>query len=236
MTKGMTKEVIARYTSSGHKFEILVDSEKVQRYKEKQDVPIRDIMIGDHIFTDLSKAESVKDDLLLRVFKTDDVLKVAEHIIRHGEIQLTTEQRKDALEKKRNKIIAYISKHAVDPRTKLPHPPQRIENAFAEAKIRIDPFARAEDQIKDIIKQIRPILPLSIEDKIVAFRIPVNYAGATRNAISRLGNILKDEWSGQYWFVEIEVPAGMVDELFGEVNSITHGENESKIISSKNHD
>ncbi len=230
---GTTKEVTARYTHSGHKFEILLDSEKVRKYKEDGNVQIRDILIGDDIFTNLSKAERAKEDLLLEIFKTSDILKIAEHIIKHGEIQLTTEQRREAHEKKKNKIISYISKHAVDPKTKLPHPPQRIENALEQAKVRIDPLTRAEDQIKDIIKQLRPLLPLSFENKVVAFRIPVKYAGTTRTAIARTGSILKEEWSGQYWFAEIEIPAGMQDELFSEVNSITHGENESKILESK---
>ncbi len=230
---GTTKEVIARYTHSNHKFEILLDSEKVQKYKEDKTIQIRDILIGDDIFTNLGKAERAKEDLLLEVFKTSDILKIAERIIKHGEIQLTTEQRREAHEKKKNKIISYISKHAVDPKTKLPHPPQRIENALEQAKVRIDPLTRAEDQIKDIIKQLRPLLPLSFENKVVAFRIPVKYAGTTRTAIARTGSILKEEWSGQYWFAQIEIPAGMQDELFSEVNSITHGENESKILEPK---
>lgn len=230
---GTTKEVIARYTHSNHKFEILLDSEKVQKYKEDKTIQIRDILIGGDIFTNLGKAERAKEDLLLEVFKTSDILKIAEHIIKHGEIQLTTEQRREAHEKKKNKIISYISRHAIDPKTKLPHPPQRIENALEQAKVRIDPLTRAEDQIKDIIKQLRPLLPLSFENKVVAFRIPVKYAGTTRTAIARTGSILKEEWSGQYWLAEIEIPAGMQDELFSEVNSITHGENESKILESK---
>lgn len=230
---GTTKEVIARYIHSGHKFEILLDSEQLQIYKEGGSVPLNDVLIGNDIFTDLSKAERAKENLLLEVFKTTDILKISEYIIKHGDIQLTTEQRKEALEKKKNKIISYISKHAIDPKTKLPHPPQRIENAIDEAKIRIDPLIRAEDQIKDIIKQLRPLLALSFESKVVAFRIPVKYAGSVKTIIQRTSNLIKDEWSGQYWFAEVEIPAGALEDLFRDVNSITHGENESKMIESK---
>ncbi len=92
---------------------------------------------------------------------------------------------------------------------------------------------KAEDQVKDIIKQLRPVIPLSIENRVVAFRIPINYSGPVKSAIVKSGNILKEQWSGQYWLVETELPAGMLDELFSEVNSITHGENESKLLTSK---
>ncbi len=233
MTKSTAKEIIARYNSHGHKFEILVDPDKVKEFRENRDIPASDVMIGDSIFTDVGKAERVKDDLLITVFKTCDISQVAEKIIKHGEIQLTTEQRKEELEQKKKRIISFISRHAIDPKTKLPHPPKRIETALAEAKVRIDPQIKAEDQIKDIIKQLRPIIPLSIENRVVAFKIPIKYGGTVKSAILKAGTILKEEWSGQYWIVETELPAGMLDELFSEVNSITHGENESKMLTSK---
>ncbi|MCK5698692.1 MAG: ribosome assembly factor SBDS [Candidatus Aenigmarchaeota archaeon] len=233
MTKSTAKEIIARYTSHGHRFEILVDPNKAKEYKQNGDIPARDVMIGDYIFTDISKADRAKDDLLISVFKTSDVSLVAEQIIKRGEIQLTAEQRKEAFEQKKNRIVSFISRHAVDPKTKLPHPPKRIETALAEAKVRIDPQLKAKDQIKDIIKQLRPIIPLSIENRTIAFKIPVKYGGTVKSAIAKSGNILKEEWRGQYWLVETELPAGMLEELFNEVNSITHGENESKILPSK---
>ncbi len=229
MTKGIAKEVIARYSFGGHKFEILVDPKKARIYKDGGDISVGDILIGDYIFTDISKAERVKEDLLVSVFKTSNILEIAEKIIKQGEIQLTTEQRKEALEQKRNRIVAFISKHAVDPGTKLPHPPARIENALIEAKVRIDPLIKAEDQVKDVMSQLRSILPLSVENQVVVLKVPVKYGGTVRAVVVKTGKILKEEWMGQHWFVETEVPAGMVSELFGEVNSITHGDNESKI-------
>lgn len=227
---GLKNEVIARYTYSGHKFEIIVDPEKVQQYKENENIPLSQVIIGDSVFTDISKAERAKDELLLQVFKTKDIQKISEHIIRHGEIQHTAEQRRAALEQKRKKIVTYISRHAIDPRTKLPHPPQRIESALEQAKVRIDPFKKAEDQINEVIKQLRTLIPLSIESRTVAFKIPVRYAGTLRTIMAKSGKMLKDEWSGEYWFAEIEIPAGMLDELFSRVNAVTHGENESKIV------
>ncbi len=52
------------------------------------------------------------------------------------------------VEDKRKQIIQYINKNFVDPKTKLPHPIQRIENALEDVRVIIDPFKKAEDQIK----------------------------------------------------------------------------------------
>jgi ribosome maturation protein Sdo1 len=55
-------------------------------------------------------------------------------IVDEGEVQLTVEQRRELVEKKRAAIIAFISQQAVDPKTKMPHPPQRIELALEQIK------------------------------------------------------------------------------------------------------
>ena len=78
-----------------------------------------------------------------------------------------------------------IHRNGVDPKTKLPHPIQRLENAFEEAKIKIDERRSAEDQVKEILDKLRPVLPISFEKKE---GIPhINYVRifrATDNCIS----------------------------------------------------
>ena len=41
-------------------------------------------------------------------------------------------------EEKRLMVIATITREAINPQTKLPHPARRIEIAMEEAKVRID--------------------------------------------------------------------------------------------------
>ena len=47
---------------------------------------------------------------------------------------MTTEQRKELVDAKKKQIIAYIAANAINPQTKLPHPPLRIELALEEGK------------------------------------------------------------------------------------------------------
>ena len=69
-------------------------------------------------------------------------------------------------------IIEIIRKNGVDPKTKLPHPAQRIKNAMDEARVTINEFRRAEDQVDGILKSIRPVLPISFEKRKIAIKIP----------------------------------------------------------------
>lgn len=223
------KEVVARFSSFGKKFEILVNSEKIADYKAGK-IGVNDVVIGDGIFLDLGAAIRAPKDLLQQAFKTDDFKKIAEDILRRGEIQLTQEARREMLEQKKKRIIAYISAHSIDARTKAPIPPARLEAAMEDAKIRIDPFETPEAQIKEIVRALTPILPIKFENRRMAFRIPVNFAQQCRTVVQRIGTILREDWSGEYWLVETEFPAGMQDDLFGKLNAITHGNVESKTI------
>lgn len=238
------KEVIARLKSHGKEFDIIVDSEKVPLYKEGK-VGLKDILISDAIFRGLKTMkkieelpmkpgggkggdiERVKAEELMQIFGTTDFMAIAKQIVEKGEVQLTVEQRRELIEKKKKQIVTFISQQAVDPRTKNPHPPQRIELAMEQARVTIDPFKKVEEQVKDIIKALQPLLPLSIEKKRLAFKIPINCASQAKYLISSLGTIIKDEW-GASWIVEVEIPAGLVEQLYAKLNALTHGELESR--------
>ena len=72
-------------------------------------------------------------------------------ILEKGSIQLTTNQRKEMVEQKRQMIIQEIHSTAIDPKSKTPHPRTRIELALEESRFSVDPFKRLELQVKDAI-------------------------------------------------------------------------------------
>ena len=54
---------------------------------------------------------------------------------------------------KRKQIVTFIAKTYVDPRTHLPHPPLRIEQAMTDARVSVDPFKNPDEQVKDIVEK-----------------------------------------------------------------------------------
>lgn len=233
------KNVIARFSSHGKNFEIIVDAEKARLFKEGKLNDISDILVSNAVFRNIrtpkstekvmmmasfETAERVSEKELQEVFGTTDFLKIAESIIKEGEIQLTTDQRKELIEQKKRRIINFIVSEGVDPKTGNPHPPLRIENAMDQTKVRIDPFLSAEVQAKEIIKQISSILPISVEKKKIQLKIPVQYSGKCRNVVSNLGTVLKETWGTTEWIAIIEISAGSQRKLFDQLNSITHGQ------------
>ena len=166
------KAVIARYQSHGEKFEILVDPYLAAKLKEGQDIDISEILAIEAVYKDSGKGEKASEDALLKVFGTTDVKEIAKQIILKGHVQLTSQQRKEMQEQKKKQIISLIVKNTINPQTDTPHPPKRIEKALEEARVNIDIYKSAEEQLPRIIKELRKILPIKFEKRDIAIKIP----------------------------------------------------------------
>ena len=134
------------------------------------------------------------------------------------------------LEKRRKQIIELIAKEAIDARTNTPIPPQRRELAMEQAKVHIDPFKRAEDQIEGVVKALRPILPIKMEKVKVAVKVPSQFAMSAYQML-RSYKVVNEEWtsSGDV-IVVVEIPAGLQAELYERLGKLTHGQAQTKIL------
>jgi ribosome maturation protein SDO1 len=224
------KAVTARITREHVHFEILVDPEKAMDFRKGKPVSIESILAVQDIFKDVGKGERAGAQELEKHFKTSDIFKVAEEIIRHGEVQLTTEQRRKMLEEKRRQIAEIISKQGINPQTKLPHPITRVLNAMDEARVQVDMAKPAGEQVEAVLGKIQPIIPIAFERMEVAIKVPVSEAGRLSSHLRNLAVVKKEEWGAEYFYAVIEIPAGMQSEIYRKLNDLTGGRVESKVI------
>jgi len=225
------KYTLVRYSHSGGKFEVLVDPEKGLAYKRGEIDDVSKVLVIDTVFTDAKKGEKASNELLESVFGTTDPVKVAEAMFERGTFQLIADQRKAMTEQKTRQIISSISRNYVDPRTKLPHPTARVENALQEAHVSVDLFRDAEEQVKDVVKALRSILPLSMESVEIAVKIPPEHASKAYGIVKGLGAIKRDEWrSDGSWIAVVEVSAAMQVELLDRLGKATQGNLQTKIL------
>lgn len=225
------KYTLVRYSHSGEKFEILVDPDLALAYKRREITDISKTMIIDTIFLDSSKGIKASKEKLEATFGTSDPLEVAKIIYDKGQLLLTASQRKMLTEQKLKQIVNIISRTYVDPRTKLPHPPVRIENAIEEAKVSIDPFREAEEQVKEIVKKLMPIIPLSVESLEIAIKIPSEFTAKAYGIVKNMAEIKKQEWhSDGSWIVLVSIPAAMQGEFLERLGKATQGSLQTKIM------
>jgi ribosome maturation protein SDO1 len=222
---------VARMTVAGERFEVLVKPDPALDFKLGRSSNISKILVAETVFTDSGKGLRASEDKIRKAFGTSDLYKVAETILRRGELQLTTEQRHRLVEEKRRQIIDIIARNCVDPRTGFPHPPLRIEQALKQVRVSIDPFKSGEEQAKDVIEALRPVLPLKMESLRVAVKIPPEHASKVKGVANEFGKIANEEWQRDgSWIAVIEMPAGLHSSFLDRIGKITHGNYQTRII------
>ena len=216
--------ITAKYSKEGKHFEILVDPDLAYDLKEGRIVSLSRMLAANIVFTDARKADKASPSDIEKAFNTQDVEKIAEFIVKHGEIQLTTDFRRKKVEEKKKQVASFISRNAINPQTRLPHPPERILTAMEQSRVHIDPFKPAEQQVDDVVKAIKTIMPISIEQIVLDIEIPAKYSSRTYGLLKELGTIQKDNWlSDGSLFAKLLIPAGLTESVFLRLGGVTEG-------------
>lgn len=228
----MTKKVaIAKLDRGGEHFEVLVDPDAALELKLGKPMGIDKVLIHDEIYKDAKKGLRASEQAIKRAFGTTDVRKVAEIIVKEGEIPLTSEQRRKLVEDKKRQAIEWISRNCIDVRTKTPVPPQRVENAMEQARISLDPFRPVEEQIQEILKELQRILPIKVATARIALSVSSQYAQRVKGLVGKMAKVVNERFRPDgSWEATVELPAGMQDVLISRVNDVTHGEADLKIL------
>lgn len=227
---GIENTIIARLEKNGEKFEILVDPKASYEYKTGVRKTLANVLAFDEVFKDAKKGERQTDAVVQKAFGSTDINVIAERIFKEGELQLTTDQRRKLTEEKRLKIIALIARNCVDPRSKAPHPPQRIEAALEQARFGVDAFKSADEQMLVAIEALREIIPISMQQAKVAVKVPGQFAAKAYGMLKEYG-IQKEEWAGDGSLICVcEMPAGVQPEFFDRLNKLTSGQVVTKTL------
>ncbi|MEK6834479.1 MAG: ribosome assembly factor SBDS [Thermoproteota archaeon] len=218
------KVTVIRFAVEGEKFELLVKPDPALEYKLGKRKDVSTVLVSDEIYSDSNKGTRASTEKLMKAFKTDDPTTIATIILQKGDLNLTTDQRRKMVLEKRKQIVEFIAKTYVDPRSHLPHPPLRIEQAMDDARITIDPFKNTDEQTKDIVEQLRSIIPLKSENMMLEILIPAQFAAQSYSVLKSAGTLKKEEWqSNGSLKVILDIPAAARANVIDRLGSVTKG-------------
>jgi len=222
--------ITAHMDISGERFEVVVDPDLSYSYRTGQKKELNNVLVVEEIFKNFRNGERHTSSALQKAFGTTDVYAIADRIIKNGDLQLTTEQKRKMLVEKKKQIIAILMRECIDPRTGAPHTQMRLEQALEESRVHIDGFKDAHEQLEDVIKAMRPIIPMKFEHVKVAAKVPPAYAQRIYGMLKGYG-IQREEWAKDgSLIVVIEIPAGVQGEFYERLNKATAGSAETKLV------
>lgn len=212
-------------------FEILVEPDPAKEAKlEGEDYDMPRLLFVQEVFRDINKGKKASPSELEEEFGTKQLMEAAKQIFDKGDMQLTTDQKAEIREEKRKQLISMVARRAQNPKTGNPHPPQRVENALEEAGFHIDADDGVEEKFDEAVEKLRPIIPVSLDEKTVGIRIPVDQAGKAYDRIQRSADVKDEQWGNEYFMARITLPAGALSELMEELQEMTSGKTEMEEV------
>ena len=226
--------VIARLKRGGEVFEVLVDCDKALEYQQGKIDSLEDVLATRDIYKDVKQAEHASEHEMNDLFHTTDANEVAAIIVKEGEIQLTSEHKSKLREEKRKQVLQLLHRNTINAQTGAPHPVALLETALHDAKVKIDEFKSAEDQLPEVISKLTSVLPIKVEKREIEVVIPASHAGAALGQLKRMAKILRDEWQNDGSLKAVlEIPAGIQEEVEHQLSQMTKGEYELTVLNKK---
>jgi ribosome maturation protein SDO1 len=223
---------LARLKKGKDIFEVVVNPDAAMDFRQGKAV-LEDALVSDKVYFDAKKALVASEEKLKNLFSTENFHDIAKEIILRGDIQLSAEYREKKRLELRKQIINFISSYAIDPGTNLPHPPTRIESAIEQARVKIDENKNINEQIDDIIKKLKPVIPIKIVTKEILIKVPSQHT-KVYGQLLKLGKVLREEWGNDgALMLTVEIPGGLEVSIYEKINKLTQGEADVKVIKTK---
>ena len=133
--------------------------------------------------------------------------------------------------KRKNRLLTFIAKTYVDPKTHLPHPSLRVEQAMKDARVSVDPQKSVDEQVQDIVEKLRSIIALKSENLQLEIIVPAQYASQSYSVLKSVGSLKNEEWQNNGSLKAIlEIPAAARPNVIDRLGSITKGSASVEVI------
>lgn len=144
-------------------------------------------------------------------------------ILEKGDLELTTAERKEAVNKKRAEVVTYIHKNFTDAKD-MPIPIIRIETAIDQAKLHFDAEIPSEKQAMDAVKKIILLIPMKKTMMTGVLTLSHIQIGKGEPVIKKNAKILRESYTEDGCEYQFEVSSGDYQNFLSELGKATDGD------------
>eukprot|EP00741_Cyanophora_paradoxa_P023860 tig00021680_g23047.t1 len=202
-----------------HQFTIVCKPGMALKYKDGK-LGFGNLLVSDAVYKNYQKGETYTDEELKGAFGTSNLEEVAKQILEKGELKLSAAEQKEKIEKVKKEIISHLHKHFLDVRSNAPLPERRLEEAFEQLKIKVDPDTPFREQLTQVVKAINPTMAIAerkIEGTLV---VPSKFVSQAKTIVAKHAAVGASEFSEAGLTMELSVLPGEFDLLVGELHKV----------------
>ncbi|KAI5120228.1 hypothetical protein M0805_000042 [Coniferiporia weirii] len=207
----LTNVSIVRLKKGGNRFEVACYKNKVQEWRSGVEKNLDDVLQISAVFTNVSKGQQAKEGDLKKAFGKNDLSKIIEEILKHGDLQVGEKEREHELSALRKDIANRVTESVVDPATQRQYSLGIIEKALAEIGFSADPNKNAKSQVLATIKllQQNSKLPIQRARMRVRVTIPVENVEKLEPRIHELAELVESsETCNDVWETTLQIDPG----------------------------
>merc|ERR1711907_630176 len=156
----LTNVAVVRIKRGGKRFEIAAYPNMVQPWRDKLEKDLGEVLQSDRVFTNVSHGKFAKKQDLIKCFQSDNEEEICKLILEKGEIQISAEERKLALERLFKEIAAIVAQKCLNTETKLPLTVSYVERVMKDMNYNINPTRPAKQQALVVISSMQVDHPI----------------------------------------------------------------------------
>ncbi|KAI9475810.1 MAG: SBDS protein C-terminal domain-containing protein [Benjaminiella poitrasii] len=224
----LTNVSIVRLRKGGKRFEIACYKNKVMEWRTNVETDLDEVLQIHNVFLNVSKGLVASKEDLKKCFKTEELDKVIQEILKKGELQVAEKERSDQLETTWKDIANIVTDNCINPQTKRPYTVTMIEKAMQDLHLSVNPKRSTKSQALDVIKQLqeKQILPIQRAQMKIRVTLPQSKESKKlREKILALVTSVEDEDSSS---TEIEVIALIDPGKYRIINDLLQNEAKGK--------
>jgi ribosome maturation protein SDO1 len=193
--KSKNENFIVKYKKEGVVFEILVDFENLEKFKEeKEEIDVYDVVFDTDIYFDIKKAKRADKESIEKAFENIEEKEILSEILKKGDCQIPTQFKNKRREEIKNQIIQYIVDSCINPQTNSKFTNSTILDQIEKISFSINTNMDHIHQAEEVIKKLTSIMPIKISMKNILMTIPSKYSNKFLGEFRKYGKITKELW------------------------------------------
>uniref|UniRef100_A0A2P2I0H8 Ribosome maturation protein SBDS-like n=1 Tax=Hirondellea gigas TaxID=1518452 RepID=A0A2P2I0H8_9CRUS len=192
--KQLTNVAVVRLSKGGKRFEIACYKNKVVNWRDGTETDINEVLqVRDFVFTNVSKGEIARKELINKSFGTSDISEVCLTILNTGDVQWSDKERKELQENLFKEIANIIADKCIDPETGAAQQSGMIQNAMKELHFSVKTNQGAKKQALTLIPKLATVLSIKRANMRVKVTVPVKEGKKLKGKIAELMTIESED-------------------------------------------